>query len=318
MIKELYLGYNCDFTPMGWGALSTVLLNHNSVLEKLHLDNTQINDDVLHFITIALISNVRLRDLNLSKNDDVTSAGWVSFTAVFLSPASSLEKLSLNENSLDDAVIDALISALRNNSRLRELHLTLNGSSEVTNHGWMALSTFLRNPNSALEILNLQENDIDDDTAFLFAEALADNNTLKELNTGVDGAVDYFTSFSCAAFTRIMCNTSSILDTYNSNHALGKLCNKESMSQADEYDDDYDDLLADLRSILKINKENTKSHAACIKIINTHFRGPEINTEVFAGMKLNVLPIAIAWTWMGRDSDKTQNVFTPHERAIIM
>ena len=113
MIKELYLGYNRDFTPMGWGALSTVLLNHNSVLEKLHLDNTQINDDVLHFITIALISNVRLRDLNLSKNDDVTSAGWVSFTAVFLSPASSLEKLSLNENSLDDAVIDALISALK-------------------------------------------------------------------------------------------------------------------------------------------------------------------------------------------------------------
>ena len=138
MIKELYLGYNRDFTPMGWGALSTVLLNHNSVLEKLHLDNTQINDDVLHFITIALISNVRLRDLNLSKNDDVTSAGWVSFTAVFLSPASSLEKLSLNENSLDDAVIDALISALRDNSRLRELHLTLNGSSEVTIMvGWL-------------------------------------------------------------------------------------------------------------------------------------------------------------------------------------
>ena len=103
------------------------------------------------------------------------------------------------------------------------MHLTFNGSSEVTNHGWMALSTLLRNPNSALEVLNLQENDIDNDTAFLFAEALADNNTLKELNIGVDGAVDYFSSISPAAFTRILCNTSSILDTNNSNHALGKL-----------------------------------------------------------------------------------------------
>ncbi len=153
------------------------------------------------------------------------------------------------------------------------MHLTFNGSSEVTNHGWMALSTLLRNPNSALEVLNLQENHIDNDTAFLFAEALADNNTLKELNIGVDGAVDYFTSISRAAFTRILCNTSSILDTYNSNHALGKLCNEESMLRIDDYDDDHEDLLADLRSILMINKDNIKCQAARIKIINTHFRG---------------------------------------------
>jgi hypothetical protein len=306
MIKELYLGYNRDFTPMGWGAFSTVLLNHNSALEKLHLDNTQINNDVLHLITINPISNVRLRDLNLSKNDDVTSAGWVSFTAVLWSPASSLDKLYLKEIiSLDDVVSDALISALRNNSRLRELHLAYNGSSEVTNHGWMDLSTLLQNSNSALEVLNLQENDIGDDTAFLFAEAV-DKNTLKELNIGVDGTVDFFTSISRAAFTCILCNTSNILDTYNSNHAHGKLCNKESMSRIDDYDDDHEDLLADLRSILMINKDNTKCQAACIKIINTHFRGPETNTEVFACMKLNVLPIAIAW--MGRDCDNCQNI----------
>ena len=41
------------------------------------------------------------------------------------------------------------------------------------------------------------------------------------------------------------------------------------------------------------------SDAARLKIMNAHFSGSDIKTSVFTDMKLNVLPIAIAW--MGQD-----------------
>jgi hypothetical protein len=54
-------------------------------------------------------------------------------------------------------------------------------------------------------------------------------------------------------------------------------------------------LPVDVLSLLRINRENSVSQAARIKIINTHFRGSEINMLPFMEMNLNVRPLAIAW-----------------------
>jgi hypothetical protein len=66
---------------------------------------------------------------------------------------------------------------------------------------------------------------------------------------------------SGAAFSRMLCNTSSISSTYNSNHTLEKLC-REDFNSA---------LPANIMSLLRINRESSKIQAARIKIINTHF-----------------------------------------------
>ena len=87
------------------------------------------------------------------------------------------------------------------------------------------------------------------------------------------------------AFSRMLCNTSSILGTYNSNQTLEKLCRE-----------DFDSALpANIMSLLRFNRESSKSQAARNKIINTHFSGTGMNTQVFTDMKLNVIPIAIGW-----------------------
>jgi hypothetical protein len=46
---------------------------------------------------------------------------------------------------------------------------------------------------------------------------------------------------------------------------------------------------------LKINRENSVSQAARLKIINTHFSGSEIIMHPFMEMNLSVRPYAIAW-----------------------
>jgi hypothetical protein len=55
---------------------------------------------------------------------------------------------------------------------------------------------------------------------------------------------------------------------------------------------------------LKINKENSNSQAARIKIIKTHFSGSKIKTQAFTSMEIGVLPAAIAW--MGRDDESSK------------
>ena len=117
-------------------------------------------------------------------------------------------------------------------------------------------------------------------------DLLANNRTLTELSIGGVTRPDP----SCgnpAAFTCILYDTSNILNTYNSNHTVEKLCEEDRYWFSKE-----------LTSVLRINKENDMNQAARIKIIKAHFSGPVIDTQVFTDMKLNVLPSAIAW--MGR------------------
>ena len=66
----------------------------------------------------------------------------------------------LHENSMSDTVIGALIIALTNNSRLKELKLGWN--LHATAAGWVAFLTILQTPNSALEVLHLQQNSINE------------------------------------------------------------------------------------------------------------------------------------------------------------
>jgi hypothetical protein len=91
----------------------------------------------------------------------------------------------------------------------------------------------------------------------LFSDTLTNNNKFKELIFNVRSRV--VTTVGSAAFIRILCNRSSILSTYHSNHTLEKLC--------DELNEEL--LSEDLRSLLQLNRENSKSQAACLKIIKS-------------------------------------------------
>ena len=171
-----------------------------------------INDDVTLSLSSALkrhITTIKTLDLCIDDGDhnDVTIAGW----RAFIKP-------------LSDKGVDALTNALVNNSRLRELALSSN--LDVTITGWIALSTLHRNPDSALKALDLGFNVSMNNYAMIsFADRLANNSWLKNLEvTKFDS--NNIVADGWEAVTHIVCNRSTLLSTYHSNHTFQKFCSK--------------------------------------------------------------------------------------------
>ena len=171
--------------------------------------------------------------------------------------------------------------------------MEVDGNHYVTSTGWMNFSSVLRNPTSALEVLKVWSGSINDEVMHSFADALASNNKLRELNVGKIPYTD-ITPDGYAAMTNLLCNKSSILNTFNSNHTLEMRSHESEEHESSEFND-YRLWPNDISSLLKINRENSVSQAARLKIINTHFSGSEINMRPFMEMNLSVRPYAVAW-----------------------
>ena len=124
----------------------------------------------------------------------------------------------------------ALANVLVNNSRLRDLDVRNN--TDVTDQGWIILAAILRNLNSALERLDISGSSINSGITIAFADALMNNSRLKELYLGQFGS--RMTSDGNEAFTHLLCNTSSIIETFQSNHTLTTLSNIEDDDDEEE------------------------------------------------------------------------------------
>jgi hypothetical protein len=173
-------------------------------------------------------------------------------------------------------------------STLKELDFSYN--MDVPSAGWRMFVVVLSFPNIALEKLSLCHNHISNHLMVPLSDLLVNNKMLRELSIGSPdsrGKPDIIYG-NLAAFTRILYDTSSILNTYNSNHTVEKLCNEEVLR-----------LSNDFMYLLRISKENSNSQAARIKVIIAHFSGSNIRTEIFTAMEFNVLLIAIMWMGQG-------------------
>ena len=215
-LRNLDFSSSNEPTETGWATFFAVLLrNPNSAVKILHLNYTSINDNVMLSFTEVLN---RLQELIICNNYHVTMAGWIQLSMALRNPDSALRKLSIKDNSFEDVVVGALTMALAGNNRLKELVLSHN--NEVTEAGWMQLSTLLC---SALEVIELRGIHINNDIMFAFAEALTNNHMLRELVLELDNE-NNITIEGYEAFARILCNKSSIWSTFTSNHTLEKLC----------------------------------------------------------------------------------------------
>jgi hypothetical protein len=278
--------YAPSATVANRGALFQLLLNPVCALEILNLNSVGLNNDSIMCLRNALANNSRLRELRLGRNHDVTTDGWVNFLT-FPSNA-KLEKLVLGYRSdINDEALDVFRMSLTNNRTLKDLHLDY--FPNVTTAGWTAFSTVLCSPNFFLEKLDVTPTTWGDsdiiDFVTSFADALTNNKRLRELRFFCNIETEI-----CAPLTRIVCNNSSIMSTYNSNHILSKVSQECYWKLP---------LPFDLACALQINRENSVSQAARLKNIKSHFSGSNINTRPFTVMELRVLPTAISW--MGQD-----------------
>jgi len=143
--------------------------------------------------------------------------------------------------------------------------------------GCKALAALLEAPSNNLEWLDLERNSgIDDHCAGIIAKSQATNHGLANLDLTGNDAI---TKSGWDAFSRILCNTASISETYLSNHTLRHLGNVV--------------LPTSISSLLKLNYLSDKGQVAITKIARSH---KDLKMDrLLLQLDLKALPFVISW-----------------------
>jgi hypothetical protein len=272
---------------------------YRSLVEELNLNGCDINDEGAVVVAVALTENTSLRKLCMIYNTTVTAAGWIEcFQALMDSPALRLVKLDLSGNNIDDFGAALLARVLAKISTLDSFSLI--ESPFITSNGWSAFADVLQ-PSEASNLtelhlgrqlgLDFQRIAVDDDVVVCFASALAKNARLKIFRfLGYD-----ISDSGWSALADALCDRSSIIDTYYSNHALQDFCCPRK----------HPDVLAPL---LEMNNNENKAEVARRKILVHHFADIDASAhDVFGPMPTALLPTALSW--IGRDHREYSMMF---------
>ena len=176
------------------------------------------------------------------------------------------------------------VEAMRGINSLEKLLLN---SNSIGNAGCEALATLLEDPNSNLEQLQLFHNNIGNEGAIAIANSLTNNTKLQNLYFG--GNL-FDTSIIEGVFSKVLCNTASINETYLSNHKI------EQISLPNIAQEEYEE--SQLEPLLTLNKGINKRHVAIKKIVLHH---PNIDMKPFFKLdrgeedNLKALPYIVDW-----------------------
>ena len=295
-LKSLNLSGNRSIGPAGWQFLFNSFQRSGIQLKKLDISHNQIGNVGVIALGSLLGNTSTLKMLKMDslsytgwhESSIITSHGWVAFFNALQDSNFELVKLYLSDNNIDDDGIQLLTPLVSRMSTLKNLSLKDNQS--VTPTGWLALSGYLRSPSFGLRELLHRHND---DTMIAFTSALIHNKTLTVISLGgtwdddTDEQTGLITDRGWEAVSSLLCNKTSILNTYNSNHTL-------------KYVSDYysDEIRAELLPYLELNENKDKVEVARQKILQTHFLSENdtaSNIQKFLDMELEVMPTATAW-----------------------
>ncbi|KAL9184208.1 hypothetical protein ACHAXT_002294 [Thalassiosira profunda] len=247
--------------------------------EFMHEDVTgMLDDDGMNALSSGLCGKNSVTKLKLIGNQNVSSVGWGSFATLLRSSRSVLQTLSMPVNNISDEAAILIANALSRNKVLREIDLA--SCRGITSLGWRAFCAVFESEDSALEKMSLWDCLIRRDVYIAWANALANNKRLRVLDTTYCPQHRQDEDTGISSFQRILCNASTIMDTFLSNHTLEKVgsCDR--------------DVVYEFDPLLKINKDNSAFDASRAKIIMHHSH--EV-LQIFKAMDLDLLPNALAW-----------------------
>ena len=220
---------------------------------------------------LSVHPNLEFLDLDcnrLSKN------GCVALATLLRYSATELQRLFISQNDIGDDGIEALVPALTICSYLEQLHLHNNPS--ITTRGWQRLATILESSNCNLLELDVDQNNVDDEAATTYANSLANNRTLQTLNLDNNPSI---TDDGWKAFSKLLCDTSSVNATFLSNHTLYDLGHEGNGN-------------AIIGSFLELNRRDDEEEVAVIKILQNH---EDFDMLPFFEWEFKVLPIILGW-----------------------
>lgn len=237
-----------------------------------------LDDEGCAEIALGLSVHSQLTSLLLCGND-IGTMGCIALGTLLKHTTRKLCTLDLSGNAVDDDGLEALLNGLMDNKEFKSLGLSYNFSISIT--GLRALSLLVSSKNNNLTVLWLDGNFIDDEAAFMFAGALKNNRTLQDLILNAGDST--MTSSGWSAFSRLLCDTSSINATQNSNHTLQHLAGEDNYVPSD-----------DIILSFVYNNLNTydAKDAAMLKILRHH---SEIDMTPFFEWDIKLLPNVMFW-----------------------
>jgi hypothetical protein len=251
----------------------------NKSIEKLHLQGTMIQY-LMQFLTPFLMEHTNvLKEISLVEcelgNEDIQL-----LTHSLLTRGIPLEKLRLV--AVQDG-IEELVMAFHDNPGLfpKKFHATLsNPNRSISANECNKIAHLLQKKRCTMEELTIMPRDkkacvIIDDRIIAIAKALVGNETLFKLELG-----HFKPSRSLALdFIQTLCNTSTINNTYTSNHTLCEL-------------HDYNGIgnnIVQLSQYLDMNRNVDKKFVACQKVLRYHFFSDKFSMVQFEGMEPDLL-----------------------------
>lgn len=201
-------------------ALALEQRTDKSSLTRFSLEQSNLSDEGLVEIATALCAYPRLFSLGFM-NNLIGSVGCESLGALFESRANSndLKELILTENAIDDACLQTLVTGLVTScvgGGLKQLYLS--GNRAIRASGLRCLAGLFQAGSSCLETIYLTNMRIGDDGSEALAFGLTGNTSLKHLVISPSSAGITATGWS--TFSKLLCDTSSLNNTYLSNHTL--------------------------------------------------------------------------------------------------
>ena len=178
-----------------------------------------------------------------------------------------------------------------NNCKETNLH----GNYNIGASGWRNLSISLQSESCCLESLILCYTDITDDSAEILARGLVGNKLLKRLHLRHHEEEDIpsITPVGLSTFVKVLCDTSSINNTYLSNHTIEALWDEEyGWWDYFLYEiEGYEDVCRDLDLYLELNRK-CPQFAARRKILMHH---KYLDMKPLLQWELKCLPLAVSW-----------------------
>ena len=258
-----------SFSVMGLRCLSDVIPTALN-LKALDVSGNAINDEGLQALAIGLRKHPTLAKLSLSSN----AIGSEGLRALAAAEISSLRWLSLARNVINDEAWKALAEVVESLCNMEELNLSRN---RITTSGLEVLSRIFKNKGCSLKEIDLYPTNIEDSEAKAFAEGLVGNESLTKL------LFDYtdVTATGWSAFSTLLCDTSSVNNTYLSNHTLEAIGCRYSRYG----------IPTSIQTYLKLNRQNEYDVRIC-KILMSH---SNLDMTPFLQWKLKLLPFVVAW-----------------------
>ena len=266
---------------------------HSKQFTDLFMSNNDLDEECV-FVLINAIREKGLASFSFSDNACGTDLPWCFFfTTVLRDPFCSVHCLRLNGNSIGDEGAHSLGKALRVNKSVSFLDISDNPT--ITIEGWKLFSRGLSC--SVLEFLDIRFCDMDDESALRIIKALKHNACLATLLLDVDDITDIMWT----TLSRVLWDTSSLENTYSSNHTLCELV--FSIRNEDIGDELVSDALAtaskEVQTALMLNDNNDKVGVSRQKILLRHLRDAADTPLIIIGVPEPTLPFALAW--IGQD-----------------